>query len=135
MFLDATRGRVTAIAKPYKSIEEGVVPVGSSGDIHRNSPISSRSRTWPAGGLAGESGDLPCGSSIPGRRTPFQPRTGRKGGSHGWSGGAQGGPTRNPWKTDIPDHLFAPAGRRSFLGTDERTPVPGTSSALSGRMC
>jgi hypothetical protein len=26
------------------------------------------------------------------------------------------GPTRNPWKTDIPHPLFAPEGRRRFLG-------------------
>ena len=43
----------------------------------------------------------------------------------------QSGPTRNPWETDIPHHLFAPAGRRRFLGR-RRTPVPGDSSAPGG---
>ena len=42
--------------------------------------------------------------------------TGRRVVAAGGAARPQCGPTRNPWKVDIPYHLFAPAGRRRFLG-------------------
>jgi len=42
--------------------------------------------------------------------------TGRRSVATGGAARPHGGPTRNPWKVDIPYHLFAPAGRWRFLG-------------------
>jgi len=67
--------------------------------------------------------------------------TGRRNVAAGGAARSLRDPTRNPWKADEQKEsivffsFFRPGGAKEIFRADERTPVPGASSAPLGRMC